>query len=39
MNITKTNVKQTQGIVDQATDAQIDNLILDQRKKLNQIIG
>ena len=30
---------QTQGIVDQATNAQIDTLILDNRKKLNQIIG
>ena len=30
---------QTQGIVDQATTAQIDTLILDNRKKLNQIIG
>jgi hypothetical protein len=30
---------QTQGIADEATDAQIDTLILDNRKKLNQIIG
>jgi huntingtin-interacting protein 1-related protein len=31
--------KQTQGLADEATDAQIDTLILDNRKKLNQIIG
>ncbi|THH09606.1 hypothetical protein EW145_g1899 [Phellinidium pouzarii] len=30
--------QQTQGFVDQATNAQIDTLILDNRKKLNQII-
>lgn len=30
---------QDQSIVDQATNAQIDTLILDNRKKLNQIIG
>ncbi|TDL28274.1 ANTH-domain-containing protein [Rickenella mellea] len=30
--------QQTQGIVDQATNAQIDTLILDNRKKLNEII-
>ncbi|KAL5535815.1 SLA2 [Sanghuangporus sanghuang] len=30
--------QQTQGIVDEATNAQIDTLILDNRKKLNQII-
>ena len=32
-------MSQTQGIVDQTTNAQIDTLILDNRKKLNQIIG
>jgi uncharacterized protein YqeY len=31
--------KQTQGFADEATNAQIDTLILDNRKKLNQIIG
>jgi huntingtin-interacting protein 1-related protein len=30
---------QNQGIVDETTNAQIDTLILDNRKKLNQIIG
>lgn len=30
---------QDKGLVDQATDAQIDTLILDNRKKLNDIIG
>ncbi|KAF8329121.1 cytoskeleton assembly control protein [Cantharellus anzutake] len=30
--------QQSQGLVDQATNAQIDTLILDNRKKLNQII-
>lgn len=30
---------QTQGLVDETTNAQIDTLILDNRKKLNQIIG
>lgn len=30
---------QSHGIVDEATTAQIDTLILDNRKKLNQIIG
>jgi huntingtin-interacting protein 1-related protein len=30
---------QDQSFVDQATNAQIDTLILDNRKKLNQIIG
>lgn len=30
---------QNQGIADEATNAQIDTLILDNRKKLNQIIG
>jgi huntingtin-interacting protein 1-related protein len=30
---------QTQGISEQATNAQIDTLILDNRKKLNTIIG
>ncbi len=30
---------QTQGLTDQALNAQIDTLILDNRKKLNQIIG
>lgn len=30
---------QTQGLSDQAVNAQIDTLILDNRKKLNQIIG
>ncbi|TFK56684.1 cytoskeleton assembly control protein [Heliocybe sulcata] len=32
------DVQQTQGIADEATNAQIDTLILDNRKKLNQII-
>jgi len=32
-------VIQTQGIVEQTTDAQLSTLILDNRKKLNQIIG
>ena len=31
--------QQTQGIADEAVNAQIDNLILDNRKKLNAIIG
>ncbi|KAH9982866.1 cytoskeleton assembly control protein [Lactifluus volemus] len=31
-------VHQTQGLTDEATNAQIDTLILDNRKKLNQII-
>jgi hypothetical protein len=31
--------KQNQGFADEATNAQIDTLILDNRKKLNQIIG
>ncbi|KAF5312824.1 hypothetical protein D9619_002944 [Psilocybe cf. subviscida] len=31
-------VQQNQDLVDETTTAQIDNLILDQRKKLNQII-
>ena len=30
---------QNQGLVDETTNAQIDTLILDNRKKLNQIIG
>ena len=30
---------QNQGFADEATNAQIDTLILDNRKKLNQIIG
>lgn len=30
---------QNQNMVDDATIAQIDTLILDSRKKLNQIIG
>lgn len=30
---------QTQGLSDEATTAQIDTLILDNRKKLNEIIG
>jgi huntingtin-interacting protein 1-related protein len=30
---------QNQGLTDEATNAQIDTLILDNRKKLNQIIG
>ena len=30
---------QSQGLVDETTNAQIDTLILDNRKKLNQIIG
>ena len=33
------NGSQTQGIAVEATNAQIDTLILDNRKKLNQIIG
>ncbi|KAF8506725.1 cytoskeleton assembly control protein [Russula emetica] len=32
------DVQQTQGFADEATNAQIDTLILDNRKKLNQII-
>lgn len=32
-------LSQNQGLVDQATNAQIDTLILDNRKKLNAIIG
>ncbi|KAF8481976.1 cytoskeleton assembly control protein [Russula ochroleuca] len=32
------DVQQNQGFADEATDAQIDTLILDNRKKLNQII-
>ncbi|KAA1468016.1 cytoskeleton assembly control protein [Dentipellis sp. KUC8613] len=31
--------QQNQGIAEEATNAQIDTLILDNRKKLNQIIG
>ena len=30
---------QSQGIADETTNAQIDTLILDNRKKLNDIIG
>ena len=30
---------QNQGLNEEATNAQIDTLILDNRKKLNQIIG
>lgn len=33
------NVIQNQGLVDETTNAQIDTLILDNRKKLNEIIG
>lgn len=36
---TLTAPNQTQGLTDQALNAQIDTLILDNRKKLNQIIG
>ncbi|KAG8905687.1 sla2 Src-like adaptor 2 [Tulasnella sp. 403] len=32
------DIQQTQGLTDQALNAQIDTLILDNRKKLNQII-
>ncbi|KAH6916954.1 cytoskeleton assembly control protein [Coprinopsis sp. MPI-PUGE-AT-0042] len=32
------NVQQNQGLMDETTNAQIDTLILDNRKKLNQII-
>lgn len=31
--------KKNQGIVDETTNAHIDTLILDHRKKLNEIIG
>ena len=31
-------VQQNQGLMDETTNAQIDTLILDNRKKLNQII-
>jgi hypothetical protein len=33
------NIIQNQGLTDEATNTQIDTLILDNRKKLNQIIG
>lgn len=38
LNLT-TLCDQNQGLVDETTNAQIDTLILDNRKKLNQIIG
>ncbi len=33
------HLPQNQGLNEEATNAQIDTLILDNRKKLNQIIG
>lgn len=33
------SVLQNQGIAEEATNAQIDTLILDNRQKLNAIIG
>ena len=37
--MTKTFVIQNQGIAEETTNTQIDTLILDNRKKLNTIIG
>lgn len=40
MHVTiQTSLLQNQGLNEEATNAQIDTLILDNRKKLNQIIG
>lgn len=38
LNVSSQSI-QTQGFADEATNAQIDTLILDNRKRLNQIIG